>query len=67
MGESKRRRASGETNGTPPADKLPNFIFGRRKDIERDHGFLLAGTPVTDIPKGTKPNEDDNRRVAEII
>lgn len=34
--------------------RLPDFIFGRMRDIERETGLELAGTLVTDIPKHRK-------------
>jgi hypothetical protein len=47
-------------------DGLPDFIFGRRRDIEQAYGFVLAGVLVTDIPKGRKPSEDDSGLISLI-
>jgi hypothetical protein len=31
---------------------MPLFVFARRRDIEIDAGFILAGQLVVDIPNG---------------
>jgi hypothetical protein len=33
---------------------MPAFIFGRRRDIELEAGFVLAGSLIVDIPKRAK-------------
>jgi hypothetical protein len=49
-------------------DTLPNFIFARLIDIERDLGLVLAGALVTDIPRSRRnPSKRDMRVLAEII
>jgi hypothetical protein len=57
MGEAKRR-APRETR----TDNLPNFVFARDEEVEKAGGFILAGTLVTDIPKGTEPSERASRK-----
>jgi hypothetical protein len=47
--------------------RLPDFIFGRRADIEREAGFVLAGQLVTDIPVGSKIRKADRRLIAQLI
>jgi hypothetical protein len=42
----------------PPGRRLPDFIFGRRKEAEKG-GILLAGMLVTDIPKDQQIGPDD--------
>jgi hypothetical protein len=32
--------------------EMPAFVFKRRRDIEIEAGFLLAGNLAVDIPKG---------------
>jgi hypothetical protein len=47
---------------------MPVFCFGRRSDIERETGLLLAGNLVVDIPKGMeKPTRKQQYMIAEII
>lgn len=47
--------------------RLPDFIFGRRRDIEEEVGLVLAGTLVTDIPKGSRPRKRDQRLIQLVI
>jgi len=46
---------------------MPIFVFERRRDIEHEMGFELAGQLVVDIPKRKKPNRRQQRLIAEIV
>ena len=45
---------------------MPLFVFDRRRDIEQEANFLLAGTIVVDIPK-KKANKPRNQRLVSAI
>jgi hypothetical protein len=46
---------------------MPLFVFFRRRDIEREAGFILAGQLIVDIPKRAKLKRRDQQMVAAII
>jgi hypothetical protein len=46
---------------------MPVFVFGRRRDIERETGLILAGQLIVDIPKNTKPRRRHQRMIADIV
>jgi hypothetical protein len=48
MVEAKRRT---DATGGCDSDKLPNFIFGRDCEAEKQSGVALYGLLVTDVPK----------------
>ncbi len=50
-----------------PNTEFPKFLFARRRDIELEAGFLLAGRLVVDMPKTTKPGGRRGRVVHNII
>ena len=52
---------------TAATGRLPDLIFGRRLDIEQETGLVLAGTLVTDIPKGAKLRKRDQRLIQHLI
>jgi hypothetical protein len=64
MGESTRRRAKDSRSET---DRLPDFVFVRDQAAEKVGGFILAGTLVTDIPKGKDPSKGESSEIAEVI
>jgi hypothetical protein len=46
---------------------MPLFVFDRRRDIEQEANFLLAGTLIVNIPKN-KANKPRNRQqVSDIV
>jgi hypothetical protein len=52
------------------APTMPMFVFHRRRDVELEAGFILAGQLIVDIPKKgnmTKLKRRDQRMVNEII
>jgi hypothetical protein len=53
-----------ETTGQPI---MPAFVFIRRRDVEREGGFILAGQLIVDIPKGTNPKRRHQRMIDEIL
>ena len=46
---------------------MPFFVFARRRDIEREMGFILAGRLFVDIPKRKKPNRRQQRLIKESV
>jgi len=46
---------------------MPVFVFDRRRDIELEVGFILAGTLIVDIPSKTILSDDDQQLIAEIV
>jgi hypothetical protein len=46
---------------------MPVFVFGRRSDIERETGLILAGQLIVDIPKTKKPKRRQQRMIVEIV
>jgi hypothetical protein len=46
---------------------MPAFIFGRRRDVELEAGFILAGQLIVDIPKGKKLNQREQQMITEIV
>ena len=46
---------------------MPDFIFERRKDIELEAGFLLAGMLVTKFPQGRRLKGRDKSAIRNII
>jgi hypothetical protein len=46
---------------------MPAFVFHRRRHVELEAGFILAGQLIVDIPKTKKPKERDRRMVMKII
>src|SRR6266478_5252817 len=59
MGEAKRRKDEYRQTITP------KFVFARRRDIELEAGFILAGQLVVDIPnipKGTTTKLKDSEK-----
>jgi hypothetical protein len=46
---------------------MPAFIFCRRRDIEIEAGFTLAGMLIVDIPKGKKMNKRRSRMVQGYV
>jgi hypothetical protein len=46
---------------------MPFFVFVRRRDIEREMGFILAGRLVIDIPKRKTPNRRQQRLINESV
>jgi hypothetical protein len=47
---------------------MPLFIFLRRRDVELEAGFILAGQLIVDIPKSRrKPKRREQRMIAEIV
>jgi hypothetical protein len=49
----------------PP--EMPAFVFERRRHVEQEAGFILAGQLIVDIPKGTKPKGRHKRMIAKIV
>jgi hypothetical protein len=49
------------------APTMPVFVFGRRSDIERETGLILAGQLIVDIPKTKTPKRRQQRMIAEIV
>ena len=49
------------------APRLPDYLFGRNPDIEREADLFLAGTLVTDLPKDSKMRKRDQRWVRRVI
>jgi len=47
--------------------RLPDFVFERRRDIELECDFVLAGMLLTDVPKGGKLNKSDDELIRQII
>lgn len=46
---------------------MPDFVFARRRDIELDVGFLLAGMLVTKFPRGSRLRERDKTAIRNVI
>jgi hypothetical protein len=47
---------------------MPIFAFLRRRDIELEGGYILAGNLVIgDLPKQAKQNKKNKRRVAALV
>jgi hypothetical protein len=46
---------------------MPQFIFGRRGDIEQAENLLFAGLVVTHFPIQKEPNEADWRKIRKFI
>jgi hypothetical protein len=46
---------------------MPAFVFDRRRDIELECGFVLAGTLFVDLSKRTKPKRRDQQMIESII
>jgi hypothetical protein len=46
---------------------MPSFVFGRRRDIELEAGFTLAGNLVIDIPRRTKKLKKRHKRMFQDI
>ncbi len=46
---------------------MPTFVFERRRDIELEAGFILAGHLVVDIPKRPKLKTRQKRMITEIV
>ena len=46
---------------------MPSFVFGRRRDIELEAGFTLAGNLVIDIPRQTKLKKRHERMFQDIV
>jgi hypothetical protein len=46
---------------------MPLFVFERRRDIEQEANFLLAGTIVVDIPKKKAKKPRNQRLVSAIL
>jgi hypothetical protein len=60
MAAGTRRTGTGTPSSRPSAStgkaggdmtRIPDFFFQRRRDIELEEGFTLAGTLMIDIPK----------------
>jgi hypothetical protein len=45
----------------------PTFVFHRRRDIELEAGFVLAGDLAVDIQKGTKLKAHDQQYIQHIV
>jgi hypothetical protein len=50
-----------------PTEKYPAFVFQRRRHVELEAGFILAGQLIVDIPKGTKKLKGRHQRMIEEI
>jgi hypothetical protein len=48
-------------------DGLPNFLFLRDEDMEKSHGFVLAGSLLTDIPIPTGEPEYEDGALIDIV
>jgi hypothetical protein len=46
---------------------MPAFVFERRRRIELEAGFILAGQLIVDIRKGKKLKPSHERRVQAIV
>jgi hypothetical protein len=46
---------------------MPAFVFGRRRDIELEAGFILAGQLFVDIRKRKKLKPSHERKIGSII
>jgi hypothetical protein len=46
---------------------MPSFVFGRRRDIEIEAGFTLAGDLIIDVPKQTKIKKRHKRMFESIV
>jgi hypothetical protein len=46
---------------------MPLFVFERRRDIELEAGFVLAGQLIIDIPKRPKPKRCHALLVERIV
>jgi hypothetical protein len=47
---------------------MPVFVFMRRRDIERENGFILAGQLIVDIPRSRKkPKRREQQMITEIV
>jgi hypothetical protein len=46
---------------------MPLFVFDRRRDIEQEANFLLAGTIVVDIPKKKAHKPRNQQKVGYIM
>ena len=64
MGQKFQRGAGG---GETMTVVMPLFVFARRRDVELEAGFILAGQLVVDIPRTTKPKRRDQRMVYAIV
>src|SRR5262245_28857641 len=45
---------------------MPEFVFQRRRHIEIEAGYILAGQLIVDIPKG-KLNKRRQRRINKML
>jgi hypothetical protein len=46
---------------------MPLFVFFRRREVEIEIGYTLAGLLIVDLPQGKKPKLRDERMITEII
>jgi hypothetical protein len=46
---------------------MPAFVFWRRRNIELEEGFILAGRLFMDIPRRAKLKGADRRMIATIV
>src|SRR5262249_17407086 len=53
--------------GARSMSTMPAFVFARRRDIELECGFTLAGTLIVDIPKRKKLKKNHNEMIQSIL
>jgi len=46
---------------------MPAFVFVRRRDVELEGGYILAGQLIVDIPKTKKLKKRDEQEIHRII
>ena len=56
-----------EEEKRPSEEAMPFFVFERRRDIELEVGFILAGQLVVDFPRGTKLKKRQVRMINQIM
>jgi len=47
--------------------RMPDYVFGRRRDIELQSGLMLVGFVVTKFPKSRTPSDEDRKRVSVVV
>jgi hypothetical protein len=66
MNRHDRRREHAQRRKTQEP-VTPLFVFIRRRNIEFEAGFILAGQMIVDIPKSEKPTEHQQQVIAKVI
>jgi hypothetical protein len=52
---------------TDKPKRMPDYVFGRRRDIELQSGMTLVGFVVTRFPKSKVLSEEDRKRVGVVV